>query len=147
MGRSFHWGDSFAVGHPLLDGQHRRLVELINDIDASVRAATNPRGLPALMELLRITAREHFRQEDAILWEIKMGTYEPLKGRARTSHLVEAMANAAFDEHIAEHATLLVRFDAIVKASAETLYEALKAWFLDHVIKQDAHLKAIFRAM
>ena len=142
-----HWSDNFAVGHPLLDAQHRRLVELINDIGAAFRLATLPDRLAALIELLHLSAREHFRQEDAIMWEIKMGTYEPMKGRSRPSRLVEAMAEAAFDEHIAEHAAMLTRFDAIVAAPADTLCEALKAWFVDHVIKQDSHLKAIFQAM
>jgi hemerythrin len=147
MGHPLPWSDHFAVGHPLLDAQHRRLVELINDVCAAVLSATNPDRLAPLIELLHLSAREHFRQEDAVMWEIKMGTYEPMKGRSRPSRLVEAMAEAAFDDHIAEHATMLTRFDAIVETSADTLCEALKAWFVDHVIMQDAHLKSIFQAM
>ena len=147
MGHPLPWSDNFAVGHTQLDAQHRRLVELINDIDAVVRFATNPDRLAALIELLRLSAREHFRQEGAILWEIKSGTYEPMKGQPRTSRFLEAMAETAFDEHILEHAAMLDRFEAIVVASADTLCEALKTWFIDHVIKQDSQLRAIFQAM
>jgi hemerythrin len=147
MGNPLPWSENFSVGHPLLDAQHRKLVELINDICAATLSATNPDRLAALIKLLRVTAQEHFRLEDAVMWEIKMGTYEPMMGRSRPSRLVEAMAEAAFDEHISDHAMLLTDFDAIVGAQVDLLCDALKVWFIKHVIKQDSHLKAIFQAM
>jgi hemerythrin len=147
MGNPLPWSENFAVGHETVDKQHRRLVELINEIDAALEAAKVAARLPHLVKLLRLSAEEHFREEDALLWEIKMGTYGPIEGRSHPSRSAEAMANTAFDEHIAEHAAMLARLDAIVGASPDALSNALKSWFVDHVIKQDSHLKAIFQAM
>src|SRR5271169_2734489 len=147
MERALPWSETFNIGHPQLDAQHRRLVDLINEIGAAIRAKKKAERVASLLKVFRLSAQEHFRQEDAILWELKTGTYKPPQGQALPSHVLGAMAEAVFDGHMAEHASLLDRFDAIVAAPAETLCETLKAWFLDHVIKQDSHLKTIFQAM
>jgi len=141
------WSDNFAVGHAGLDAQHRRLVELINDVDAAIHSKNNPAQLADLLKALRDAAKEHIRQEDALLWEIRSGTYESAQDRSRTPHFLKVMAEAAFDMHMADHATLVARFDAIVGAPADVLCDTLKAWFLDHAIKHDSHLKAIFQAI
>ncbi|HXP73123.1 MAG TPA: hypothetical protein VN823_03190 [Stellaceae bacterium] len=78
---------------------------------------------------------------------MKNGTYEPLKGRPRTHNLARALANTAFDAHIAEHASLLERFDDMVRALIDHVCESLKVWFVDHVIKQDAQMRTIFQAL
>jgi hypothetical protein len=87
------------------------------------------------------------RQEDVILWEIRSGNYTPLHGKARTPYFLKAMAEAAFDEHMAEHGTLLAQLDAISSAPDDALCEAIKSWFILHAIKHDSRLKAIFQAM
>jgi hemerythrin len=145
--RPLQWSEEFAVGHAGLDAQHRRLVEIVNDIEAAVHSKKKPERLADLLKVLRKATDEHIKQENALLWEIKSGTYGPLKDRPRTPHFLRAMAEAAFDEHTAEHATLLVHFDAICSAPVDELCEALRAWLVVHAIKCDSRLKAIFQAM
>jgi hemerythrin len=140
------WSESYAVGHEALDAEHRRLVELINEVAEAIGSRASPKQIAGALRELRAVAVEHLRQENAILWELKSGTYEPLKGRVHTPHFLKAMAAAAFDEHMAEHATLMASFDTIASDPLETVCETLRAWFLDHAIKHDAHLKAIFQA-
>lgn len=145
--RMLPWMESFCVGHAELDAEHRQLVEAINDIEAAVRSKQDPDRVAGLLKSLREAAVDHIQRENALLWQIGSGTYEPLRGRAKTPHFLRAMAGAALDEHIAEHDTFLSRLDAVIGGSLDTLGEALKTWFLDHAIKQDSHLKAIFQAM
>jgi hemerythrin len=145
MEKPLQWTDSFAVGHGLIDQQHRTLIQLINDIAAAV--PSNGKGTGPILKSLGRAVREHFRTENAILWEIRMGTHEGVRRSPRARTLVAAMAGSMFDEHIAEHNKLLDQFDEIVSAPLETLVEPLVAWFVDHVIKQDSRLKAIFQAM
>lgn len=140
------WSESFAVGHEGLDAEHRRLVNLINEVADASQSNASPEHIAGLLRVLRAVAVEHLRQENAILWELQSGNYEPLKGRVDTPHFLKAMAQAAFDEHMAAHATLMASFDTIAGAPIETICETIKAWFLDHAIKYDAHLKAIFQA-
>ena len=141
------WSESYAVGHKVLDAEHRRLVELINEVDDAIQSGASPERVAGLLRVLRAVAVEHIRQENTVLWELKTGTYEPLKGRTQTPYFVKVMAEAAFDEHMAEHAVLMASFDIIPSLPVETLCETLRVWFLDHAIKHDAHLKAIFQAV
>ena len=71
----------------------------------------------------------------------------------RTAHL-KAMSNAVINEHIAEHAQALLKLGSIIhtfKAETDTaeprLSFDLRDWFIEHAIKRDAHLKAVFQAM
>ena len=147
MARPIPWSENFAVGHVELDRQHRRLIELINAIDAAAQSEQFPERLAGLLQLLRVATEEHIRQENALLWEIRSGTYAPLQGRVRTLHFLKAIAGSAFDEHMAEHAMLLARFDSIVGGPLEALCDGLKVWFVDHAIKHDSYLKVIFQAI
>lgn len=141
------WMDSFCVGHAELDAEHQQLVELINDVEMAVRGKQDPQRVGELLTELRLAAVRHIERENALLWQIGAGTYEPMRGRARTPHFLRAMAGAALDKHIAEHDSFLGQLDDVISGSVETVGEALKSWFLDHAIKQDSHLKAIFQAM
>lgn len=147
MARPIPWSENFAVGHTELDRQHRRLIELINEIDAAAHSNHFLERLPGLLQLLRVAMDEHIRQENALLREIRFGTYKPLQGRTRTLHFLKAVAGSAFDEHMAEHGTLLARFDTIVSGPVDALCDGLKVWFVDHAIKYDSYLKVIFQAI
>jgi len=147
MARGLPWSENFAVGQAQLDAQHRRLVELINEIDRTIHCQKDLGKLPALLKTLREETEEHIRHENALLWEIKSGAFAPLQGRPQTPHYLKSLAEAAFDDHMAEHATLLARLDAIVLGPIQSLCDPLKAWFVDHAIKHDSHLKTIFQAL
>jgi hemerythrin len=147
MVQSLLWSKSFVLGHQGLDDEHRRIVELINDVIATVQSKKAADPLLNLLKALRNTTVEHLRNENAVLWELRSGTYERLRDRPRTPHFLKVMAEAAFDEHMAEHENLLAQFDRVCTLPLDALCEALKSWFLDHAINQDSHLKAIFRAM
>jgi len=140
------WSERFAVGHEELDRDHRRLVELINEVIDTVQANAPQEQLSGLLRELHTVAVEHIRQENTILWELRSNTYGPLKGRPQTAQFLKALAAAAFDEHVAEHSRLMTSFDGFRDGPVDTLCETLRAWFLDHAIKHDAHLKAIFQA-
>ena len=147
MGQSFPWRESFAVGHPGLDDEHHRMVTLINDIAAAVDANMDADQFSTLLEQLRDVTVKHFRNENTILWELRSGSYGPLRDRPRTPPFVKAMAEAAFDDHMAEHETMLKQMDQLRALPRDVLSETLKTWFVEHAIKHDSHLKAIFQAM
>ena len=141
------WNESFAVGCEELDAQHRSLVEAINEVEAAVKQGMGPQELARVLSALRERAAGHFRGENAVLWELKSGRFEPLRGRLPPPHLLKALAESAFDEHMAVHEELLARLDAIIGGPRDALYDSLKSWFVDHAIKHDLPLKAIFQAV
>ena len=140
------WSESFAVGHEALDGEHRSLVDGINEIVASARDAQHPERLASALRALRDKAIRHISGENALLRELKSGTYE-LRGRLQAPHVLKAMADSAFDLHMAKHDELLARLDAIIAGPVDALDDSLKTWFVDHAIKHDLPLKAIFQAV
>lgn len=145
MDLSLPWRESFAVGHPVLDAEHQRMVVLINDVISAIGGT--PERIPDLLTRLRAATREHVQNENAILWELRSGTYTSLQGQPRSPPFLKAMAEAAFEEHMAEHDMWLGRIDNTHDLPHDTLSETLKSWFLEHAIKHDSKLKAIFQAM
>jgi hemerythrin len=145
MVKALQWSDSFAVGHEMIDREHQILVQLINDIAAAARA--NDGRVADLLQKLGRVVKDHFRTENSVLWELRMGSYERLKHSPKASRIVAGMASTIFDDHMAEHKVLLGRFDEVARAPLDTLGEILKAWFVDHAVKRDSHLKTIFQAI
>jgi CheY-like chemotaxis protein/hemerythrin len=141
---ALQWTEDFAVGHQLLDTEHRCMVELINDVFAAAHAKSDRQ--PELLDLLGAVTTEHIRHENAILWELRQGTCAELPGRASSPILVKAKAAAAFDEHMAEHEKLIGQFYKVRSLPTDELCETLQRWFLDHATRHDAHLRAIFQA-
>jgi hemerythrin len=98
-------------------------------------------------------AREHMHDEDSILREIDASIRKP-SAKGRSKRFLKAVTDAALTAHIAEHANLMREFDALAKKLQiarsiphSELCADIKAWFLDHAIKHDAHIKTIFQSM
>lgn len=141
------WSDSFAVGHDELDSQHRSLVDAINEVRAAVGDTAHPERLREALGALREKALRHISRENALLLEIKSGTYEPPHARLESRCFLRPMAESALDQHMAKHDELLARLDEIIAGARDELYESLKSWFVDHAITDDLPLKAIFQAV
>jgi hypothetical protein len=63
------------------------------------------------------------------------------------------MSAAVIGEHIVDHARSLQQLGSIIRAFHSTpaegkqIGDALRGWFVEHAVKYDAHLKAVFQAM
>jgi len=147
MSNPLSWTEHFAVGHDAIDRQHRQFLEAINEIDQAIRAGSDAEQLAPLVQALRLAAEEHFRQENAVLWQIKTGTFRRRSSKALPRRAVGLMADAEFDKHTAEHAFSLAALDDIARAPLSAILDLLKSWFVDHAIRHDSHLKSIFQAM
>ena len=147
MGEILAWSESFAVGHEPLDAEHRHLVELINAIGLMVPETHPIRPADLLLPkvLQRVTV-EHIRHENAILYEIKSGSYMRWEQRTQIAPYLRKMAATAFDEHVVEQTALLARLSEIVTGPIEALCDGLKSWFVDYVHGYEADLKPLFQA-
>ena len=111
------------------------------------RDAQHSERLASALGALREKAIRHISGENALLWELKSGTYELQRGRLQAPHVLKAMAASAFDLHMAKHDELLARLDAIIAGPVDALDDSLKTWFVDHAVKHDLPLKAIFQTV
>lgn len=154
MGEPLAWNDAFAVGHEGLDAEHRGLIDAINTLCAACDTQRDLQEIESLLSTVKLSVEAHIQSESAILWEISSGASTAASKRPRTPTLVKALTAARLDDHFAEHDRTLAHIEAIVSAGRAApdqvgvaLCGALKAWFIDHAIKYDAHLKTIFQAM
>jgi hemerythrin len=146
MDRPFlQWIDGYAVGHEGLDREHRRLVDVINEIHAA-ELAGNTGEAGRLLGILRGVTAEHLGHENAIMHEVESRAAQAAGGRQA---FLEAMSAAVIDEHIVDHARSLQQIDTIIRGfhAGERVSDALRGWFVEHAVKYDAHLKAVFQAM
>jgi hemerythrin len=137
------WSPALTVGHGGLDAGHIRLMEAIN----GVCSARYPQQLGKRLDKVKSEIDEHLQQETALLREIQAGSYEGMRKRRPTPDLVKAIGEAGICEHILDHQTSQAHIRAVVSAAGEALCAGLKSWFIEHSIRHDAHLKAIFQAM
>jgi len=140
----FPWSDAFAVGDDRLDDEHRRMVDLINQVCTSVIIEQHDKKASLLNELLAIS-EVHFRHEEALL--VKVAT-EIDQHHLRTTVLT------AIEAHADEHGRGLEALREIVEKSraarvhADELKhcEEMKAWFIDHTIGYETQVKTILQS-
>jgi len=70
------WQDSFRVGEPVIDEQHRGLVDLINALDDDVQVGF-------VLDQLTLYVAEHFRFEEALMAEKEMAGLDAHKRQHR----------------------------------------------------------------
>lgn len=70
--------DTFITGHPEVDDDHRRIVSVINDVSASIKAGAYERCAVLLDDFLNICL-DHFAAEEKLLGELE---YPGLHGHA-----------------------------------------------------------------
>jgi hemerythrin len=147
----FRWREQWCVGIDALDRDRRALAAILNHIalrfgetedslpsgrpapgDTLQRRPQAPSALRYWLDALRGRAREHFEREEALM---------------RVTHY------PGLPEHAGEHALMLAEYTAlmrdIVARGDERLrladLEALKQWFMGHVLDMDKRLGRYLR--
>jgi hemerythrin-like metal-binding protein len=145
MNRRLEWNDAFAIGHTLLDAQHRDLIRLINRLCAALDTKADMTAKHPDLRALLHAAKEHFEHEIAVLKAIVAG---PAPAHAK------AIGTSAMGAHASAHDRALDELRAIVARIEHALADDLPhhadeliTWFVVHAIKYDANLKAVFQAM
>ncbi|MBF0152241.1 MAG: bacteriohemerythrin [Magnetococcales bacterium] len=119
------WTDKLSVNIEEMDQQHRRLVDLVNQIYVAVRAGEIERGLKTILpELVNYTVK-HFQDEEA---------------------LFEGHGFPDTPRHKQEHVKLVNRVGEFLKrlekggdrASALELLGFLKSWLVEHIMGTDS---------
>jgi hemerythrin len=115
------WKDSYSVGHPVLDEQHKRICDLLNQLEAA--EAKDSTLVFQTIKGLQEYSRTHFATEVAFMHSIHF-------------HGIEA--------HQEKHAFFMDELEKLDRAAnthngelyGETL-EFLMEWIIDHVLIED----------
>ncbi len=120
------WSDDYSVNVEQIDGDHQRMLELVNDLHSSVEDRVEKNILhQKLVDLVEFT-RSHFSREEKLMKE----------------HHYPGLA-----PHYKEHRILLQHMDNLVKAVASGRYPTFYSdydissdWALDHMSGCDKSL-------
>lgn len=116
----------YLLGDELIDGQHRKMLTMLQALDR----LENPAEIRGVLMKLYMLVREHFVDEEA---------------------LMESRAYPLREEHAREHARVLVEMGAFAKRlfadgiSFAELKARLEADVVGHLLKQDMLLGAFLK--
>ena len=142
------WSDTFAVGHPELDAEHRLMVELISEICVTQDRERDATSLSLRLHRLEDVTERHFLHEETVLASIRSDQDK------RHPWLADVL-DAAIRDHSAEHERMLNQLRAISRkalgareaAAWAECCEELKAWFVDHAIEYESQIKTVLQSV
>ena len=119
----YEWKDSLTVGHPMIDRDHKMLIQYINEMHAAMMAGKGKDQVSNILSKLVAYTHDHFGREE-IFW--------------RSNQLVD------FDAHKKRHTDLLKQVDdfaakykAGTGAISVDLMNFLRDWLNNHILKSD----------
>lgn len=126
------WKPSFNIGNADIDRQHKELVDIINDLHASMTKGTGNKELINIMERLTRYTKEHFDFEENLLKKINHPNLQnQIKEHRRSIEKFEEFNSKLKKEKI--NINLM-----------NELQDYLKNWLKYHILGQDQNdLKGI----
>jgi len=118
-----HWKDEYAVGITAIDDEHKKLLNLINNLLAAVHCNTGEEfERHAIKELVEYT-RYHFQREEELMAAHNFPDFEGHK--------------AQHDQMIDTVERFCKRYEERGRDVLEEVTEHLKLWLLQHILGTD----------
>jgi len=115
------WTKELELGLPLIDGQHRKLVGHLQDLERAVDLGRPMSEVAQCIEFLREYTEEHFHTEERFLAEKRY----PELDRHRTQH-------EAFKANVAK-AAQAVQTRLAAEQSVALIRSMVVHWYIDHI--------------
>lgn len=119
----FEWKTEYEIGHKVIDAQHRRLIEIVNQLEDAVAGGKRRSQLIAIIDQLERYVEVHFNMEE---------------------HKMRESGYPGLDEHMREHRAFtqkLVSFSLPIRQGkswpAATMLRWLIDWIGNHITIQD----------
>lgn len=127
----FVWTDQLNIGIDVIDQQHRRIVEYINQLDDARNSGQTQEEIAAVLSQLVDYTLSHFAFEESMQEE---ANYPFFKAHKKVHDL--------FTQRVAEYQTRFNKGEDITKA----LSSMLVTWLFNHIKRDDADYAAVVRA-
>lgn len=121
----FYWNASFEIGIPLVDAQHRRLVDLINELATVFTEGGKLPQVEALFTELMDYAVNHFADEERLMDQSPLPEFEKIRHRRSHRGFVEKVQQLA------------QRDDLLQADVSEQVLEFLITWLVSHILGSD----------
>ena len=120
------WTDRYSVGNDEIDKQHKKLFELITNVNAMTTMGMTPEVSRVLDELVEYT-KNHFSYEEMLIFNAKYPEAKEHKEK-----------HTKFLNDIKEFQNKVKRKEPV---SIMTIMRFLNMWLVDHVLKEDMAYK------
>ena len=125
----FEWDESYSVGVPELDDQHRVLIDIINDLDRIENEGGSIRGA---LDRLEWYVNEHFSYEEKLMREAKYDDFDR-----------HVEAHRAFEKWLRSSQVHLTASGLETSQMASVINEYLKGWLTKHILVVDMDYKSL----
>ena len=132
----FPWNENFNTGLPMVDEQHKKLVQLLNSLASNIAFQPDLQKLNVVLDELADYAVYHFQAEEAI-WH-KYFPNDPVESAHREAHLYFTSTVLALKAEINAKPVDNVLWDAL---------SFLTRWLLSHILEEDRHMAMMVLAM
>jgi len=122
-GNLIRWTEDLNTGIPEMDEQHRRLVDLINQVFVAMREGNNQTGVARVVDELVDYTQTHFSAEEELM---RSHHYPDLINHQQIHH--------KFIEEVGGYAA---QIKANAGLTASDVFSFLKDWLISHIVKQD----------
>lgn len=133
MMKFFYWNKNFEIGIAAIDRQHQRLVNMINDLAASMTQGAHLTDVQALFCDLMEYATEHFHDEEQLLRACTLPQDEKIK---------HVEAHRGFEKKIQG---FIRRSDLLQAQVAEEVLGFLTTWLISHILGSDREIARTLR--
>jgi hemerythrin len=131
------WNDDYATGSPTIDGQHRQLINHVNELGTLLNKTNPSRSdiefIIQFLEFLEGYLDTHFSYEEQCMENYGC----PVHGKNKQAH-------ERFRELFQSYKAHFNREGFRMKLLTD-LHAAMSDWILDHILRLDTHLKACFK--
>jgi hemerythrin len=140
------WRAQMSVGNDLIDQDHRYLFCLVNSIELALKLDEDTEALLTLVRQLADYSRFHFQREETIQRKV---SYPQLAHHAQVHQtLLENIGQLEKDvREYHEHASAGTLVDGERDLVTQSVMQLLRAWILDHVLKEDKRMENYLRKM
>lgn len=136
--QALEWSNKLSIDKGLVDQDHKKLLEIVNNIREALQSSDNKKTSLVLLGELKDYTHYHFAREEKLQ---EVTNFPKLK------------------HHIEEHNDMIVQLNDLIKevkglsedvlsdAVVEKTSEFLRSWLLDHVVQHDLEMKPYISAM
>ena len=126
------WDDRYRIGHEVVDRQHRRLFQLINDLEQKAASGGGREAAIEAINSLVDYAVVHFADEEELMEQI--GFDRLIQHRWQHRSFVGKIADLALE------------WGQGRETSVDDLLLFLKDWLLNHVLAEDMPIGVVLQA-
>ncbi len=121
------WNYSLETGIRQIDQQHRKLIELINELEIAHENGRNAEALKNVLPRLTAYAQFHFKTEERLMEHLTSSTH-------KAHHISE-------HRKFAKEVILIETVDCVEPTKTVVrLLDYLKSWLVNHIMKTDKEL-------